>query len=245
MADLKTLKTLVIGGVSYNIGWSENDFTSALKAKLEGIEEGAQVNVIEKIMMNGQQVAVSEKSVDLGNLQKSLTAGTGINIAEDGTISTTLDIAAFKVVSELPAAPEAGNENKIHVVLDADSTDEGNQYAEYLWVNGKWELVGKFKADMDLSAYAKTSEVEGMIATVNQSIATNRSEVDAAIALKADTTSVNEELAKKVDKEEGKGLSTNDYTTLEKEKLAGITAGANKVTPSYEEATSTLTITIE
>lgn len=245
MADLKTLKTLVIGGVSYNIGWSENDFTSALKAKLEGIEEGAQVNVIEKIMMNGQQVAVSEKSVDLGNLQKSLTAGTGINIAEDGTISTTLDIAAFKVVSELPSAPEAGNENKIHVVLDADSTEEGNQYAEYLWVNDKWELVGKFKADMDLSAYAKTSEVEGMIATVNQSIATNRSEVDAAIALKADKTYVDEELAKKVDKEEGKGLSTNDFTTLEKEKLAGITAGANKVTPSYEEGTSTLTITIE
>lgn len=32
----------------------------------------------------------------------------------------------------------------------------------------------------------------------------------------------------KVDKVSGKGLSTNDYTTLEKEKLAGIEAGANK-----------------
>lgn len=245
MADLKTLKTLIIGGVSYNIGWSENDFTSALKAKLEGIAEGAQVNVIETITMNGQALAVTEKAVDLGNLQKALTAGTGISIAEDGTIATTLDVAAFKVVSELPAAPEAGNENKIHVILDADSTQEGNQYAEYLWVDGKWELVGKFKADMDLSAYAKTADVNAQIEAVNQSIATNRSEVDAAVALKADKTYVDEELAKKVDKEEGKGLSTNDYTTLEKEKLAGITAGANKVTPSYEEATSTLTITIE
>lgn len=245
MADLKTLKTLVIGGVSYNIGWSENDFTAALKAKLEGISEGAQVNVIETITMNGQALAVTEKAVDLGNLQKALTAGTGISIAEDGTIATTLDVAAFKVVAELPAAPEAGNENKIHVVLDADSTQEGNQYAEYLWVNGAWELVGKFKADMDLSAYAKTETVNAQIEAVNQSIATNRSEVDAAVALKADKTYVDEELAKKVDKEEGKGLSTNDYTTLEKEKLAAITAEANKVTPSYEEATSTLTITIE
>lgn len=34
----------------------------------------------------------------------------------------------------------------------------------------------------------------------------------------------------KVDKETGKGLSTNDYTTSEKEKLAGIESGANKVT---------------
>lgn len=32
----------------------------------------------------------------------------------------------------------------------------------------------------------------------------------------------------KVDKVSGKGLSTNDYTTVEKEKLSGIAAGANK-----------------
>lgn len=37
-------------------------------------------------------------------------------------------------------------------------------------------------------------------------------------------------LADKVDVESGKGLSTNDYTTTEKNKLAGITSGATKVT---------------
>lgn len=37
-------------------------------------------------------------------------------------------------------------------------------------------------------------------------------------------------LSGKVDKVDGKGLSTNDYTTAEKEKLAGIAAGANKTT---------------
>lgn len=36
------------------------------------------------------------------------------------------------------------------------------------------------------------------------------------------------ELNKKVDKISGKGLSTNDYTTAEKNKLAGIATGANK-----------------
>ena len=77
MADLiKDLKVLKVGGVSYNTGWSKNDFTDELKSKLEGIEAGAQVNVIEKIMLNGQEVSVSSKSVDLGNLQKTLTAGT-------------------------------------------------------------------------------------------------------------------------------------------------------------------------
>ena len=38
---------------------------------------------------------------------------------------------------------------------------------------------------------------------------------------------VNTHLATKVDKENGKGLSTNDFTTVEKNKLAGISEGAN------------------
>lgn len=37
-------------------------------------------------------------------------------------------------------------------------------------------------------------------------------------------------LSGKVDKETGKGLSTNDFTTAEKEKLSGIASGANKYT---------------
>lgn len=35
------------------------------------------------------------------------------------------------------------------------------------------------------------------------------------------------EVAKRVEKETGKGLSTNDYTTVEKNKLAGVATGAN------------------
>ena len=49
------------------------------------------------------------------------------------------------------------------------------------------------------------------------------------------------DLSGKVDKVEGKGLSTNDYTTADKTKLAGIAAGANNyVHPSHTEATSGL-----
>ena len=49
------------------------------------------------------------------------------------------------------------------------------------------------------------------------------------------------DLSGKVDKVEGKGLSTNDYTTAEKTKLAGIAEGANKyVHPSYTAKTSGL-----
>ena len=51
-------------------------------------------------------------------------------------------------------------------------------------------------------------------------IATHQSEYEALIAA----------IAGKVDKVEGKGLSTEDYTTAEKTKLAGIEAGANAYT---------------
>ena len=48
-------------------------------------------------------------------------------------------------------------------------------------------------------------------------------------------------IAKKVDKVDGKGLSTNDYTDAEKQKLEGIAIGANKyVHPSYDGCTSGL-----
>ena len=325
MADLiKNLKVLNWGGVSYNVGWSENDFTNALKAKLEGIEEGAQKNIIEKIVLNGQEVAVSNKTIDLGQLQKMLKVGTGIAIAEDGTISTTLDVAAFKVVESLPSAPAAGNESKIHVVLDASGV-EGNSYAEYLWDGSKWELLGKFKADMDLSAYAKTADVNAQFEAVNKTISDNKTAAETGIQEAKDAAAAASQAAgvadgkavqaqKEVDALElvvgkaddaanaggsvmarinkvaedissltgGEGsvatqidnkLSAYDTATVQphiadnvrhitgeertawnaakstadanKSKLDGISAGANKVSHSYDEGTSTLTITIE
>ena len=51
-----------------------------------------------------------------------------------------------------------------------------------------------------------------------------------ALNSKANSSDVTSGLAGKVDKETGKGLSTNDYTTTEKNKLSGIEAEANKTT---------------
>lgn len=52
-----------------------------------------------------------------------------------------------------------------------------------------------------------------------------KSYVDTQLATKANA--MNTALGNKVDKVSGKGLSTNDYTTAEKDKLAGIATGAN------------------
>ena len=47
------------------------------------------------------------------------------------------------------------------------------------------------------------------------------------------------ELDNKVDKVEGKQLSTEDYTTTEKQKLAGIEVGANNYTHPHQLGIST------
>jgi len=54
--------------------------------------------------------------------------------------------------------------------------------------------------------------------------------VGAALTNYATEAYVNSETINKVDKVDGKGLSTNDYTDAEKTKLAGIATGANKYT---------------
>ena len=46
-------------------GLSENDFTNGYKDKLDGIEDGAQVNVIEVVKRNGVALPVIDKAVDI------------------------------------------------------------------------------------------------------------------------------------------------------------------------------------
>ena len=57
MAILKVLNVKDKNGnvQSYNVGYSSNDFTTELKTKLEGIEEGAQVNTIDGVKVDGEE----------------------------------------------------------------------------------------------------------------------------------------------------------------------------------------------
>jgi hypothetical protein len=82
-----------------------------------------------------------------------------------------------------------------------------------------------------LATKANTADVTTSLATkanasdVTTSLATkaNTADVTTSLATKANTADVTTSLATKVDKVTGKDLSTNDYTTAEKTKLAAIT----------------------
>lgn len=228
--------------------------------------------------------------------QDTLVSGENIKTINGETLlgagDVKIDLSLYKVVTELPTS--GIDENKIYLVAN-NQTSGTNIYTEYIHVNSKWEVVGEYKAEVDLTPYAKSADVTTQLATkadksdtytkdeVDKKVAASgtfdstqyytKKEVDAKeTALKAVATTsadgmmsstdkakldavesgaqanvieavkvdgtalsvsgkaVNIDLSGKVDKETGKGLSTNDYTTAEKTKLAGIAEGATKVT---------------
>lgn len=108
-----------------------------------------------------------------------------------------------EVVEALPAT---GQDDVIYLVKDSKGK-ANNVYLEYLWINEAFELIGS--TEVDLSGYAKTSEVDDKISKID-------------LSPYAKTADINNKLNSKVDKIEGKGLSTNDYTDEDKNKLDGI-----------------------
>ena len=139
------------------------------------------------------------------------------------------------VVTELPAK---GNPNTIYMVPN-ESSRANDVYDEYIWMvtteKTGWEFLGNKHVEVDLTGYYNKTQVD-------KAIEDSEARSAAAIALKVDkvdgkqlstndyTTAEKTEVAKianKVDKVEGKQLSTEDYTTAEKTKLRGVAANAN------------------
>lgn len=114
------------------------------------------------------------------------------------------------VVTELPTK---GDVNKIYLIPNGSSR-ANDVYDEYIYLITEqktgWEFLGNKHVDVNLKDYYTKAEVNKAIEGVE-----------------GRTTSA---LALKVDKVNGKQLSTNDYTTSEKNKLQGIAANANNYT---------------
>lgn len=114
-----------------------------------------------------------------------------------------------------------GDTHVIYLVPNEGPSD--NCYDEYVWVDKggtyKYELIGT--TQVNLSGYVPTSRtVNGHALTANITL------VASDISDVYSKTETNNLLNGKVDKVTGKGLSTNDFTTAEKNKLGGIATGA-------------------
>ena len=74
-------------------GLSANDFTTELKTKLEGVESGAQVNLIETVKVNGVALNIADKAVNVplaagenAGVVVSSAAENKVGVGEDGTM---------------------------------------------------------------------------------------------------------------------------------------------------------------
>lgn len=81
------------------------------------------------------------------------------------------DPGAIKMII-VSVLPQTGDDDTIYLVPLENPTEEGNNYAEYLYVDGEWELLGKIGVHVDLTDYVKntdyaTSSVGGVIKTAS------------------------------------------------------------------------------
>lgn len=139
-------------GASETKVMSQKAVTDALGSKLDKTAVKAVTGTSATDTMS--QKAITEA---LAKKQGTLKAGTGISIAADGTIKTTLDVGLYKVVSALPTT--GIDTNKIYLVPDAEGQEQ-NVYVEYMYVDSKWEIVGQYKSDVDLTPYFKKEDIQ-------------------------------------------------------------------------------------
>ena len=98
------------------------------------------------------------------SLKLAPTGGLGF---EGDALKVTLDTQVFDVQSELPESPE-GYKNKI-VLVPSSSSGSTNVYTEYIAVSSGatyvWEILGEYDSHVDLTPYAKKSELSGVTVT--------------------------------------------------------------------------------
>lgn len=150
-----------------------------------------------------------------------------------------------EIVTEIPK-PETADKNTIYM-LKIESVAGNDKYREYLLIDGTVQCVGD--TSVDLTDYAKTTDVDKKLnnkadKTEIPTVPTNVSE----FTNDAGYLTEHQDISNLVVKEEGKGLSSNDYTSEEKIKLGGVgtSQGRNLIPyPSTDRTTNGITYTIQ
>lgn len=131
-------------------GLSTQDFTTALRDKLNTIEAGAETNIIEVIKRNGTNLIVTDKEVDISVPTKFSELTNDKNFKTESEIKTLINqLGKLKkeIVESLPAVGTA-DDNTMYLV----ASDNG--FAEWMVIEGVWEKLGD-TSHIDLTGYVK------------------------------------------------------------------------------------------
>lgn len=188
--------------------------------KLSGIEEGAQANVqADWTQSDSTSDDYIKNKPTLGtasakNYTSSVTDGS-TDLVESGAVHDAIASAISSVYKPSGDKTVAELVSSLLVVANLGNvynmTDSGTTTADFVGGAGKPINIGDNVAIVDVgSGTYKFDLLSGMVDLSNY----------------YNKTETNTLLDGKVDKVAGKGLSTNDYTTDEKNKLGGIESGA-------------------
>ena len=110
-----------------------------------------------KLGENSPQIQAIKENIDTVN---NTLNDVNSDISELKNKVSKISTELFKIVTELPEAADA-DKNKIYCILTVNQVDNENKYVEYIAIEEdsvwKWEKIGEFKAEPDLSGYAKLS----------------------------------------------------------------------------------------
>lgn len=129
---------------------SAGAMSAADKTKLDGIEDGAEVNTIRDIMAGSAKGTISVNGVDIPITGLGSAAFTDSDAYQP--MGTGMNYA---VVEQLP---NEGRTDTIYLVRNKG--EENNVFDEFLYVGGVFELVGTTKTD--LSDYYTRSEADAV-----------------------------------------------------------------------------------
>lgn len=132
---------------------SENPTLTKTDVGLKNVTNDAQVKRSEMGAANG--VATLDGTGKVLSTQLSLKTINNQSIIGSGNIS--IDLGLYQIVSALPI--DNINQNKIYLVVSSGSGDAQNKYIEYIYVDNKWEKLGEYKADVDLTNYVKFTDI--------------------------------------------------------------------------------------
>ena len=228
--DKRNLVTNVVENIELNLPASTTALAGLMlpsdKTKLNGIAAGAEVNV---------------------NADWNATEGDAL-ILNKPTLSTVATSGSYNDLTSKPTIPTVDVTKSYVDTQLATKANASNVYTK-AEVDSKVSSVYRVKGSVASYSSLPTVDVTiGDVYNVNDTganyVATSTTptwdKLSETVDLSgyATTAAMNSALGNKVDKVSGKSLSTNDYTTAEKNKLAGIAASANNY--SLPAATSSV-----
>lgn len=151
-------------------GLSTEDFTTALKTKLENIAASAQVNVLEGVQVDGVDLTINGKKVNIVLTDYAKKSDV------TGAMKIKGSVAAY---ANLPASPVPYD---AYLVQTADAT-HGIEAGEFvMWDGSAWQDMG---GTVDLTAYLTKTGAAELYATVSHThTASQITDLDSVLEIK-------------------------------------------------------------